>query len=67
MNLFLSFILCCLFFFSFFVLLRQGLFSLGCPGTHVDQAGLELTEVHLPLRSLFSSLGTLLFGAVWAL
>ena len=24
--------------------------STGCPGTHyVDQAGLELTEIHLPL------------------
>lgn len=41
--------------------------SLQRSGTHVDQAGLEITEVHLPLRSLFNSLGTLLFGAVWVL
>ena len=32
---------------------RVSLCSLGCPGTHsVDQAGLELTEIHLPLPPL---------------
>lgn len=67
MNFFLSFTLCCLFFFYFFVLLRQDLSSLSCPGTHVDQAGLEITEIHHPLRSLFNSLGTLLLGALWSL
>ena len=31
---------------------RVSLCSPGCPGTHsVDQAGLELTEIHLPLSS----------------
>ena len=28
----------------------QGLYNIGCPETHaVDQVGLELTEIHLPL------------------
>jgi hypothetical protein len=39
---------CCLFLFCF--VLRQGFFSAVWPGTHsVDQAGLNLTEIHLPL------------------
>jgi hypothetical protein len=39
---------------SLIVILRQGFSccSLVCPGTHsVDQAGLELTEIYLPLPS----------------
>lgn len=33
----------------------------------MNQAGLEMTKIHLPLRLLFNSLGTLLFGTVWSL
>jgi hypothetical protein len=36
--------------FGFFFRDRVSLCSSGCPGTHfVDQAGLELREIHLPL------------------
>jgi hypothetical protein len=36
---------------------RVSLCSPGCPGTHsVDQAGLELTEIHLPLPPECSTL-----------
>ena len=49
---------------SFFVWLvlvfrdRVSLCSLGCPGTRsVDQAGLELTKIHLPLPPHVGSKG----------
>ena len=36
--------------FCLFVADRVSLCSPGCPGTHsINQAGLELTEIHLPL------------------
>ena len=47
---FVGFVLFCFVLFCFVFPDRISLCSPGCPETHsVDQAGLELTEIHMPL------------------